>query len=510
MLLLFLSFFEAISVMMSNAKAVLSVDLGTTGIRALLYGKTGNLLASAYREFHQFYPKPGWVEHDPEEIWRTSLAVIKRALMSARIRSGELAGIGVTNQRETTVLWDRRTGRAVHRAVVWQDRRTADLCARLRKKGLEKEFREKTGLVLDPYFSGTKIRWLLDHVPGLRKKASRGEILFGTVDTWFLWNLTGGTSHATDFTNASRTLLFNIRTKKWDPYLLKHLGVFPNMLPRVLPSGSVFGRTASVGPLTKGIPVTAMMGDQQAALYGQGCYRVGDAKNTYGTGCFAVVNAGRNCPKPVPGLLATLACDDQGNPVYALEGSIFIAGAAVQWLRDGLRFFKHASETNALAQKVQDAGGVVVIPAFVGLGSPYWNPNVRGMISGLTRGTRREHVVRATLESIAHQTADVMDRIEETGSFKIRHLKVDGGATANRFLMQVQADFLRLPVFVSDAKEATAWGAAKLAAKTAGFWPSLHSIDQRRSYRRFFPKMPSAEAVAARKGWKSEIRRLLS
>jgi glycerol kinase len=490
-------------------KAVLAVDLGTTSIRAILYGRTGRLLATAYREFRQYYPKPGWVEHDPEEIWDASLRVIRQSMACAGMCSEDLACIGIANQRETVVLWNKQTGKPVCRALVWQDRRTSGDCFQLKKKGLEKEFRSKTGLVLDPYFSGTKVRWLLRHIPGLQKKAGRGNILFGTMDTWFLWKLTGGAAHATDFTNASRTLFFNIKTKKWDSRLLRLLGVPEKMLPRVLPSGGLFGRTSGAGSLPRDIPITAIMGDQQAALYGQACYRKGEAKNTYGTGCFVVVNAGATYRKPPHGLLATLACDERGRPVYALEGSIFIAGAAVQWLRDGLQFFRRARETNVIATRVRNTGGVVMIPAFVGLGAPHWNPDVRGVISGLTRGTRREHIVRAALESIAHQTADVVECIERSSPFTVRHLKADGGATGNRFLMQTQADLLQRPVFISDAKEATAWGAAKLAAKTAGFWPSLSAVDRQRHYKKFIPKIPKTAASAARGRWRTEICRLL-
>lgn len=488
----------------------MAIDQGTTGTRAILYNSHGKSIAAAYQEFRQYYPQPGFVEHDALEIWRTTLKVISLSLQRARIKFSDIVSIGITNQRETTILWDRKTGKPVHRAIVWQDRRTTGFCQTLRSKGWEKEFRDKTGLVLDPYFSGTKIHWLLEHIPGLRRKAGKGEILFGTIDTWIAWKLTGGKSHVTDFTNASRTLLFNIKTRSWDKKLLRLLKVPEAVLPTAKPSGSDFGRTVAQGPVTAGIPIHAIMGDQQAALYGQGCYKSGEAKNTYGTGCFVVVNVGKKFQKAPFGLLETLACDEDGNPAYALEGSIFIAGAAIQWLRDGLGFFKHASETYKMATRVNETGGVTMVPAFVGLGSPYWNPNVRGVITGLTRGTKREHIVRAALEGIAHETADVLDRMKTQSVHAIKSLKVDGGATSNPFLMQFQADILGIPIFVSDIQESTAWGVAKLAAKKSGFWPQLTAIDRQRKYCRYHPHMKSSERLSHRALWKREIHRLLS
>ncbi len=488
---------------------VLAIDQGTTGTRAILYAASSRPLASAYQEFRQHFPRPGWVEHDPEEIWRSVLAVMTQALKKARLSSEAIRAIGITNQRETTVLWERRTGRPVHPAIVWQDRRTASFCEALKSLGLEKKFRDKTGLVLDPYFSGTKIRWLLDHVQGLRKKAEDGEILFGTIDCWILWKLTGARSHATDYTNASRTLLFNIKTKTWDPELLRYLKIPRAILPKVQESGSHFGVTVQCKPLGAGIPIKALIGDQQAALYGQGCYQSGEAKNTYGTGCFLILNVGAKYRRPPFGLLTTLASDENGKPVYALEGAVFIGGAVIQWLRDGLAFFKKANETASLAKKVKDTGGVTLIPAFAGLGSPYWNPNVRGMMTGLTRGTKREHLIRAALESIAHQSADVLEGMRRGSGHPLRALKVDGGATANELLMQFQADLLGIPVLVSDIAESTAWGAAKLAAKVSGVWPSLKLIDQKRKYRRFVPRISRAKAVKLRLHWKQEIERLL-
>ncbi len=492
-------------------QAILAIDQGTTGTRALLYDKQGRVIASAYEEFHQHFPQPGWVEHDPEEIWKSVLSVIAGAFSRARLSSSQIAAIGITNQRETTLLWDRKTSRPVYPAIVWQDRRTSVLCETLKKRGLEEKIRSKTGLVLDPYFSATKIHWILEHVPGLRSKAEQGEILFGTMDSWLLWKLTGGKVHATDFTNASRTLLFNIRAKTWDKELLRLFKISEKMLPEARESASLFGKTAVSGVLKEGIPVHAIMGDQQAALYGQACYHAGDVKNTYGTGCFVMINLG---PKPLKhppfGLLETLACDQSGKPVYALEGAIFIAGAAIQWLRDGLGFFKKASETESMIRKLRDSGGVTMVPAFAGLGSPYWQSNARGMITGLTRGTKREHIVRAALESIAHQSADVIEAMKTPARSPISALKVDGGATRNRFLMQFQADLLRIPVMVSEIAESTAWGVAKLAGKASRFWNSLDALDQRRHYQKFRPRMERRQAIALRESWKKEIRRLIS
>lgn len=489
---------------------ILAIDQGTTGSRAILYDRHGRMIASDYQEFHQFYPKPGWVEHNPEEIWKSVQHVISGALSRAPSSSAPIVAIGITNQRETTILWNKKTGRPVYPAVVWQDRRTASLCDTLKKQGHEKKFRRKTGLVLDPYFSGTKIRWILDHVPGVRKKAQRGEILFGTIDTWLLWKLTGGKVHATDYTNASRTLLFNIRTKAWDRELLRLLKIPASILPEAKESAASFGKTAALKVLQEGIPIRAILGDQQAALYGQACYRAGDAKNTYGTGCFVMMNLGPKQRTLPFGILETLACDKSGKPVYALEGAIFIAGAAVQWLRDGLGFFKNASETEKMIRKVPDNGGVTVVPAFAGLGSPYWNPHARGMMSGLTRGTKREHIVRAVLESIAHQSADVVETMKASAHSRVSSLKVDGGATRNHFLMQFQADILGVPVLVSEISESTAWGVAKLAGKALKFWISLDAIDRRCRFRVFRPHLERSRAELLRDAWKKEVRRLLA
>lgn len=490
-----------------SREAILAIDQGTTGSRAILYDKEGRAVRSHYQEFPQYYPRPGWVEHDPEEIWQATAKVIQKVVKAAP-RGTSLCALGITNQRETTVLWDARTGKPLARAIVWQDRRTTDYCLHLRKKGIETLVRKKTGLIMDPYFSATKVQWLLERMrKGGFKNTSRN-LCFGTIDAWLIWKLTGGKSHVTDYTNASRTLLFNIRTRHWDEELMEVFGVPRQILPRVLPSYGEFGRTEAVAGLKKGIPIRSVLGDQQAALYGQGCYHAGEGKNTYGTGCFVVVNIGSKFPKPPQGLLVTVACDVNGRPVYALEGSVFIGGAVVQWLRDGLGFFKKAAETERIARKVKDSGGVVMVPAFVGLGSPYWQPHVRGMITGLTRGTRREHFVRAALESIAQQTVDVIEKMEVESTRPIRILKADGGATANRFLMQLQADLLGKPVMVSDIAESTAWGTAKLAGRTVGIWKDLSRRDRRR-YTIYRPMMRPAERKALRRQWQEAIKRVL-
>ncbi|TBR26112.1 glycerol kinase [bacterium] len=477
---------------------VLALDQGTTGTRALVYGPGGRLVASAYREFTQHFPRPGWVEHDAAEIWRSAQTVIKAAL--AGLDARRVAAVGVTNQRETTVVWDRQ-GRPLARAVVWQDRRTAAACARLKARGLEAAVRRKTGLLLDPYFSATKLRWLLDETPGLRSGARRGDALFGTVDSWLLWNLTGGRAHATDLTNASRTLLFDIGRGRWDAGLLDLFGVPAAMLPEALPSGGRFGLTAG-GVLPAGIPITAMLGDQQAALYGQSCYGPGQVKNTYGTGCFVVANLGPRRRPPPSGLLETLACGARGEKTYALEGSVFAAGAAVQWLRDGLGIIASAADSERLARSVPDSAGVTLVPAFAGLGAPHWRPDVRGAVFGLTRGTTRAHLARATLEAVAHQTADVVSAM---GGVKV--LKADGGATANAFLMQLQADLLGVPVLAAASAESTAWGAAKLAGRAAGLWGA--EADAGRRSREFKPRMPRARARAMRDSWKAALAVLL-
>lgn len=451
---------------------ILAIDQGTTGTTALLMDRRARVASQGYAELPQHYPRPGWVEHDPQDMLLTTRAAIQRALAHGRVRPRAIAAIGITNQRETTVVWDRRTGRPVARAIVWQCRRTAPLCDRLSARGLAPEVRRRTGLVIDAYFSGTKIRWLLDHVPGLRALARRGDAAFGTVDSWLLWRLSGGRTHATDYTNASRTLLYNIRTRRWDPVLLNALGVPASMLPLVQTSSGLFGVTKGWAPLPSGIPISGIAGDQQASMVGHGCLRPGSAKNTYGTGCFLLVNIGRRFIASRHGLITTLIYDGTPTPAYALEGSVFIAGAAIQWLRDGVRLIRQASETEGIARGVADTGGVYVVPAFVGLGAPYWDMAARGAVIGITRGTTREILVRATLESLAYQTRDVVEAMEQDSGLRLRQLQVDGGASKNDWLMQFQADLLGIPVARPAMVANTGKGAGLLAGIGIGWWTS--------------------------------------
>ncbi len=487
-----------------KAAAILAIDQGTTGSRVILYNQNGKVLSSAYREHKQYFPKPGWVEHDPMEILRNLFAITREALQKARLVPTAIAAIGITNQRETSVIWNPKTGRPVYPAIVWQDRRTASMMDEMRGRGIEADIRRRTGLVLDPYFSASKIAWVLKHRSALRRQ----RLCFGTMDSWLLWQLTG--EHKTDFTNASRTLLFNIQSKRWDPVLLKHFRIPESWLPQALPSASLFGKTRKAGPFAAGIPVQAILGDQQAALFGQSCYRKGEMKNTYGTGCFVVVNLGGRSVKTPSGVLQTIACDSEGKPVYALEGSIFMGGAVLQWLRDKMVFFAKAADSEAIARRAESKSGVVFVPAFVGLGSPYWNSQVRGMIAGLTRGTRREEITLAALESIAHQTDDVVELFKKYAGQTSRVLKVDGGATSNRFLMQYQADVLNREVWVSDIQESTAWGVAKLAGKSSGYWPDLSPLDRNRRYRKFRPEMKPTDRSSVRMRWKQAVRMLLN
>ena len=489
---------------------ILTIDQGTTGSRALLYDSNAVLRSSAYQEFRQYYPRPGWVEHDANEIFKSVTNVIRRALEQARISSAQIVAIGITNQRETAVLWDRRSGNPLARAIVWQDRRTDSLCQELKKQGHEPSVRKKTGLLCDPYFSGTKLRWFLDHHSSLRRRAKAGTVAFGTIDSWLLYRLTGKSVHATDFTNASRTLLFNIRTKKWDRELCRLLHVPETLLPEAKPSNSFFGKTKNCPPLVNGIPIYALMGDQQAALFGQGCYQAGASKNTYGTGCFMLLNTGSRFVHSRSGLLTTIACDGKGKPVYALEGAIFIAGAAIQWLRDGLKIIQKAGETESIAHRTPTSDDVVVVPAFTGLGAPYWRADVRGAIFGLTRGTTRQMIIKATLDSIAFQVQEVFDLMCQESGVRITALKVDGGASRNRYLMQFQADLLGVPVLRTSSTESTAWGAAKLAGFASGFWPDLRRIDQKTRYERFLPKMENAERQTHLKRWREALKHLIS
>jgi glycerol kinase len=486
---------------------VLALDQGTTGSTVLVVDGDGQVRGRGYAELPQHYPQPGWVEHDPEAIWRTTTDALGHALADARITGADVAAVGITNQRETTILWERASGRPIHNAIVWQCRRTAALCDQLRADGLEPEFRKRTGLVLDAYFSGTKIRWLLDHVDGARARAERGELAFGTVDSWLLWRLTGGAVHATDSSNASRTLCFDIRTLRWDEGLAKTLDLPLALFPSVHPSAGVFGETAPGGLLPAGIPIAGIAGDQQAALFGQNCLEPGMAKNTYGTGCFLLMNTGDRLVPSSRGLVTTVAWTIGEATTYALEGSVFIAGAAVQWLRDGLGVIARAAETEALARSVPDTGGVYLVPAFVGLGAPYWDPYARGTIVGLTRGTTRAHLARAALEAIAYQSRDVLDTMAEEAAVPIRTLRVDGGAAANDFLCQFQADVLEVPVLRPSVTETTGLGAAYLAGVGAGLWRAADLAGRWKLERQFTPALAPAAREAAYAGWRRAVER---
>ncbi|TBL79940.1 glycerol kinase GlpK [Paenibacillus thalictri] len=455
---------------------IVALDQGTTSCRAIVFDKTGNIVKMAQREFTQFFPQPGWVEHDAEEIWTVQLEVLRQA--TEGIAAEAIAAIGITNQRETTVVWDRTTGKPLHRAIVWQCRRSSSICEELKTGGFEETVRSKTGLVLDPYFSGTKLKWLLCEHPSIREKAERGEALFGTIDSWLIWNLTGGAVHATDISNASRTMLYNIHTLDWDDDILAEFGIPRAMLPEVKPCSGIFGHTSLLGGDEAGIPIAGSAGDQQAALFGQGCFREGMAKNTYGTGCFILKNTGGKPVASQKGLLTTIAWQVGDEVTYALEGSVFIAGAVIQWLRDGLGLISHAGETEAIASSVEDTGGVYFVPAFSGLGTPYWDPNARGLISGLTRATRKEHIVRAALEAIAYQSQEVLQVMEEESGIHLPELRVDGGAVKNGFLMQFQADLLGVNVTRPKVNETTALGAAFLAGLSVGFWSGQEEIER--------------------------------
>lgn len=489
---------------------VLALDQGTTSSRAILFDAAGRPAAMAQQEFRQLYPRPGWVEHDPEEIWSTQLATAREALAKAGVPAADVAAIGITNQRETTVLWERETGRPVAPAIVWQDRRTADMCHRLKADGAEAVVREKTGLVLDPYFSATKIAWLLDSVDGLRERARRGEIAFGTIDSWLVYRLTGGRVHATDYSNASRTMLFNIHTLEWDEELLELLGRIPRaLLPQVLPSSHIYGETEP-DLFGAAIPIGGIAGDQQAALFGQACFEPGMAKNTYGTGSFLLMNTGEKPVASRHGLLTTIAWGVDGSVKYALEGSVFVTGAAVQWLRDGLGIIGTAAETQDLARSVPDTGGVYLVPAFAGLGAPHWDPYARGVLVGITRGTTKAHVARAALEAIAYQSADVVRAMEQEAGVPLRALRVDGGAAVNDFLMQFQADVLDVPVERPAVTETTALGAAYLAGWAAGVWRDRDEIvSQWHLDRRFEPVMDAAQRDRLLGGWRRAVERSL-
>ncbi len=485
---------------------ILALDQGTTSSRAIVFGPDGLPRAVAQEEFRQWYPQPGWVEHDPEEIWRTQLSTARRALAEAGLEPGDIAAIGITNQRETTLVWDRETGAPIHRAIVWQDRRTAPICDRLKAAGAEPLIRRKTGLVIDPYFSGSKITWLLENVPGARERAESGKLAFGTVDSWLIWKLTGGRLHLTDKTNASRTMLFNIHTGEWDQELLEIFGVPRPTLPEVRPSSEVLAEAVEAG--LEGIPIAGVAGDQQAALFGQACFRSGMAKNTYGTGCFILMNTGTAAPLSEERLITTVAWEVDGSTEYALEGSIFIGGAVVQWLRDGLGLIRSAGEVEPLAASVSDNGGVYLVPAFAGLGAPHWDPYARGVICGLTRGTTAGHLARAALESIAYQVTDILRIMERDSGLHIEELRVDGGAAANNLLLQFQADLLGAPIVRPKVTETTALGAAYLAGLAVGLWKSRQEIATHAELdRRFEPLMSPERAAGLLRRWHAALER---
>ena len=489
---------------------ILAIDQGTTGSRVMILNHKSQVVGLAYSEFPQIYPQPGWVEHDPEVIWETTLGVMKKALNAAHVQPKEIVAIGITNQRETTILWERDTLRPVHNAIVWQCRRSAQICDTLKRDGLEHLFQKKTGLVLDAYFSGTKVKWLLDAIPGLRSRAQSGEISFGTIDTWLIAKLTKGRLHITDYTNASRTLMFNIHEKIWDDELLKILDVPRAMLPRVVQSAEIIGKSDS--DITgAAIPIAGIAGDQQAALFGQGCFDEGQAKNTYGTGCFLLLNVGRKSIEPKNGLILTLACDETGKPCYALEGSVFIAGAVIQWLRDGLELIADASQSQSIAESVNDSQGVYMIPAFAGLGAPYWDMYARGAILGITRSTTKAHVVRSALEGIAYQVKDLIGAFEQCTRRSFTDLKVDGGACRNDFLMQFQSDILGCLVDRSNHIESTGMGAAYLAGIATDFWKPGDEIRSLRvSDKIFTPIIDEKTRERLYAGWKNAIARVKS
>ena len=488
------------------AKYIMALDAGTTSNRCIIFDKSGNVISVAQKEFRQYFPKPGWVEHDANEIFSTMLGVAVEAMGMASVKYMDIAAIGITNQRETAIVWDKVTGEPVYPAIVWQCRRTADMAEALKAKGLEESIQKKTGLIIDPYFSATKIRWILDNVEGAEERAGRGGLLFGTVETWLIWKLTNGRVHVTDYSNASRTMLFNINTLDWDDDILAELRIPRDILPEVKPSSCVFGETA---PLYFGgrIPIAGAAGDQQAALFGQVCFGEGEAKNTYGTGCFLLMNTGTKAVFSKNGLVTTIAWGLEGEINYALEGSIFVAGAAIQWLRDELRLVDSAEDTEYWASRVEDTNGCYVVPAFTGLGAPHWDPYARGTIVGLTRGTNKKHIIRATLESIAYQVCDVTDAMQEDSGLTLRALKVDGGASANDFLMQFQADMLGVAVNRPKCVESTAMGAAYLAGLAVGFWKDKEDVIRNiLPGKEFLPQSDEEYRQLKRRGWSKAVR----
>jgi glycerol kinase len=488
-------------------KYILALDQGTTSSKAVIFDQEGKVVETGQREFEQHFTKPGWVEHDANEIWTSMLSSISEAMRKSDIEPEDIAGIGITNQRETTVVWDRKNGKPIYRAIVWQSRQTADICNELREAGHNELFRDKTGLLIDPYFAGTKVKWILDNVDGAREKADNGELMFGTVDTWLVYKLTGGEQHITDYSNASRTLMYNIYDLEWDEELLDILGVPKSMLPEVKQSSEVYGKTVNYHFFGHEVPIAGIAGDQHAALFGQACFEKGMAKNTYGTGGFMLMNTGEEGVKSDNGLLTTLAWGIDGKVEYALEGSIFVSGSAIQWLRDGLEIIKDAKETESLATSVEDTGGVYVVPAFVGLGTPYWDSDVRGAVFGLTRGTKKEHLVRATLESLTYQTRDVLDVMKDDSGIDVKTLRVDGGAVKNDFLVQFQSNILGLQVERPVVTETTALGAAYLAGLAVGFWESKEEIaNQWNVDKTFESEINEDEREQLYNGWKKAVK----
>ncbi len=487
-------------------KYILSIDQGTTSSRAILFNKKGEIVHSAQKEFTQYFPKPGWVEHNASEIWGSVLAVIAGCLSESGIDASDIEGIGITNQRETAVVWNKETGQPVYNAIVWQSRQTRDICEELKEAGHNDLFHSKTGLLIDAYFSGTKVKWILDNVDGARELANEGKLLFGTIDTWLIWKLSGGKAHVTDYSNASRTMMYNIYDLQWDDELLEILDVPKSMLPEVRQSSEVYAQTIDYHFFGKSIPIAGIAGDQQAALFGQACFEKGMAKNTYGTGCFMLMNTGDKPVKSEKGLLTTLAWGLNGKVEYALEGSIFVAGSAVQWLRDGLRMIKDAADTETYCRAVDSTDGVYVVPAFVGLGTPYWDSDARGAVFGLTRGTTKDHFIRATVESLAYQTNAVLDAMEEESGIKLKTLRADGGAVKNSFLMQFQSDILNVPVEIPKINETTALGAAYLAGLAVGFWESQEEIaSQWIIDKSFEPTMDQEKRTELVDGWERAV-----
>ncbi|EKO3825331.1 glycerol kinase GlpK [Vibrio harveyi] len=492
---------------MTEQKYIVALDQGTTSSRAVILDHDANIVSVAQREFTQIYPEAGWVEHDPMEIWATQSSTLVEALAKTGIRSDQLAGIGITNQRETTIVWNKETGKPVYNAIVWQCRRTADICEELKARGLENYVRDNTGLVLDPYFSGTKVKWILDNVEGAREDAEAGKLLFGTVDTWLVWKMTQGRVHVTDYTNASRTMLFNINDLCWDQKMLDEMGIPASMMPEVKRSSEIYGQTNIGGKGGTRIPIAGIAGDQQAALYGQMCVEAGQAKNTYGTGCFLLMNTGQEKVTSKNGLLTTLACGPKGEPAYALEGAVFMGGASIQWLRDEMKILAGAEDSEYFATKVDTSNGVYVVPAFTGLGAPYWDAYARGTIVGLTRGVNSNHIIRATLEGIAYQTRDVLDAMQADSGIKLANLRVDGGAVANNFLMQFQSDVLNTEVHRPQVTEVTALGAAYLAGLAVGFWNSIDELQDKAVLDRTFEPHDDEEKRNRRyKGWKRAVK----